>query len=235
MAIQSKLKKNYGPKSVATVKLMNNVARISFENGSGDVYEVDKESWPKERPAGKYVVSLNKEANKVVGLSPLPNATYIVHFHQFANRVAEIPQPKIQPGGMRTRRDGQQYMVDDKLVFNALLSVEQPGGIYDGLNILLILPYCFEQYPGTSNVYLSTNSRKDLEKIENFLRFSGLDFAETTIPFQPNVLPWLEEKLKENQKSFMVTLNADGWVDSMAEIPAHLAQAPAKAKKAKKK
>jgi hypothetical protein len=225
MALNTQLKKVTGPRGVAVVKILNSKIRITYRE-SGDVYELDKNTggWPKGKPEGEYTVNLTKEGDKILGLAPTPSATYVVTFNRFTNRTEEIPAPRIQRGGQRTRKsDGQAYFQPDKLVFGALVTVQQDGHRFDGLDILLNLPYCFEQYPGTNEVLLSTTSKRDLEQIESFLRSAGLDFANVSIPFSSNVLPWLESYLQTNGRMFMVTLNGDGWVDSMAELPAHLA------------
>lgn len=232
MPLQTQLRKDPTPRGIASVKILNSKVRVTFRN-SGDVYELDKETWPKGKPEGEYNVSLSKEGDKVLGLSPTPSATYVVSFNKFTNRTEDMPSPKIQRGGERTRKsDGQKYFQPDKLVFGALLTVQQDGHRFDGLDIFVTMPYCFEQYPGTNDVILSTSSKRDLENIEAFLRCAGLDFANVSIPYSSNVLPWLELYLKEHERAFMVTLNGDGWVDSMAELPAHLA--PKKTAKKKK-
>jgi len=217
MALQMKQRKSFGPQGLANVKLLNKVVRITFKDG--DVYEIPSDNWDKNRPAGEYNVTLNKAGDKIVGLKPIAG-TYIVRFHKFANRVDEIPQTRIQRGRHVDTADGKHFDIPDKLVFDALLEVVQQDR-FEGLDILCILPYGFEPLSGTPFSTISVAGKKDLERIEQFLRFSGYNF-DKDIPYAPNVLPWLEEELKRAAKMFMVTIGEKGFIDTMAEVPAAL-------------
>lgn len=227
MALQLSQKKQYGPSGIADVKVLAKNVRIAYKDG--DVYEIPLEAWDKKRVSGEYRVSLNKTGDKVVGINPLPG-TYLVRFKEFSNRTDGIPESKIQRGGPRKGKNGQQYMAPDRLVFHAQLEVQSEDR-FDGLTILCILPYGFEPLSGTPFATINVTGRRDLERIEQFLRYAGYDFNKD-IPYAPNVLPWLEEDLKRAAKIFMVTTNADGFIDTMAEVPAALL--PSAKKKGKK-
>lgn len=229
MGLRIQQKKQLGPQGVANVRVLGKTVNINFE--TGDVYEVTKEAWG-DHPAGEYIVTLSKDGNKVVGVKPTAG-TYIVHLKEFSNRVNGVPEPKIQRGGERTNQKGGKYFVPDKQVFHALLEVEDEGHRFDGLNILAILPYGFEQLPGTNVAMINVEGSRDMERIELFLRYTGLDF-NTEIPFSINVLPWLEQQLLNANTSFMVTTNKDGFIDSYAPLPTALANIKKKPAKKKK-
>lgn len=227
MALQVNLKKSIGPQGLADVKVLSKNVRVMFKD-TGDVYEIALDNWDKKRASGEYLVTLNKTTDKVIGIRP-PAGTYIVRFHQFGNRVDTIPQPKIQRGGVRQSKSGGTYMAPDKMVFNALLEVISEDR-FNGLEILSILPYGFEPQSGTPFSTINVSGKTDLERIETFLRLAGFDFNKD-IPFAPNVLPWLEEELKRAATVWMVTTNEDGFIASMAALPAHLAPKVKKSKK----
>jgi len=231
MALNFQQKKQYGPSGVADVKVNTKSVRIVFEGG--DVYELELSAWNMDYASGKYRVTLSKAADKVIGISPI-TGTYIVRFKEFGNRTDGIPMPKIQHGGVRQGKKGK-WMAPDKMVFHALLEVIGDD-LYGGLEIRQILSYGFESMSGTPFATVSVEGQRDLERIESFLRLSGYDM-NVDIPYAPNVLPWLEESLKRAAKPFMVTTNAEGFIDSMAEVPASLLSSiskPTTKKKTKK-
>jgi hypothetical protein len=227
MALGFSQKKQFGPSGLADVKINTKSVRIVYKE-SGDVYELESDKWPiKERPSGEYRVTLSKPGDKVIGISPIPG-TYLVTFKDFGNRLDGIAQPKIQRGGVRQGKNGK-YIAPDKMVFHANLLVES-NDRFNGLTILSILAYGFEPLSGTPFATVNVESKRDLERIETFMRLTGYDFNKD-IPYAPNVLPWLEEELKRAKKTFMVTTNADGFIDSMAEVPAALLKPAKKSKK----
>ncbi len=227
MAMNFSQKKQLGPTGLAEVKVLSKTIRIAFKE-SGDIFELPMDAWEGKRPSGTYIVTLNKSADKIIGLKPI-KGSYLVKFNKFANRVGEVPQTRIQKGGPRTNQKGQKYILPDKLVFDALLSVVDHD-LYENLNILLILPYGFEPEPGTPNTTISVSGKRDLENIETFMRLAGYDFNKD-MPYSPNVLPFLEEDLRRQGKVFMVTIGDNGFIDTMAEVPASLLPKPKKGKK----
>lgn len=227
MALQINQKKSIGPQGNADVKVLAKNVRIMFKD-TGDAYEIVTENWDKKRTSGEYLITLNKTTDKVIGVRPVAG-TYIVRFKQFGNRVDTIPQPKIQRGGVRQKKTGGTYMVPDRMVFHAVLDVISEDRFH-GLEILSILPYGFEPLSGTPFSIINVGGKADLERIETFMRLAGFDFNKD-IPFAPNVLPWLEEELKRAATMWMVTTNEDGFIASMAALPAHLAPKLKKPKK----
>jgi len=221
-------KKQFGPQGMADVKVNAKTVRVMFKD-TGDVYEIELDKWPKGRPSGEYRLTMSKPGDKVIGLNPVPG-TYLVTFKEFGNRTDGIPQPKIQRGGVRQGKNGK-YIAPDKMVFHANLEVQSEDR-FDGLTILSIQAYGFEPLGGTPFATVNIEGKRDLERIELFMRLAGYDFNKD-IPYAPNVLPWLEEELKRARKTFMVTTNEDGFIDSMSEVPAALL--PKKAAPKKKK
>lgn len=221
-------KKTFGPQGNAKVTLGNKIVRIQLD---GEVYELEKDAWPVMYPAGEYEVLLSKNFDKIVSVRPPSPGTHIVKFFNFGNRVNEVPQPKIQRGGVRQNRNGGTYVKDDQLVFTPRLEVVE-GGQYDGLLLAGNLVYGFEPEPGTPNAMITMTGTKDLERFESFFRAQGIKIADVVIPYVPNILPWLETYLQQNGKAFMVTTNDKGFIESYAPVPAGLLKPTAKPKKA---
>lgn len=239
MPVQFTQKKSFGQSGNADVTVRTKIVTIAFEDG--EVYEIARDVWDglsedRPRPSGEYNVLMSKDGNKVISLKPTAG-TYVVRFSKFAGGgQTGIPVPRIQRGGARQSSAGGTYMAPDKMVFDALLEVDSPGHRFDGLNILCILTYGFEQIPGTTFAGITMSGKRDLERIESFFRAAGFDL-DLDIPFSNNVLPWLEGKLKEADRAFMVTTNEKGFIDTIAELPLSMQKAhpPRKAAKPKAK
>ena len=256
MAIPTKNKASNGMKGLAEVRVLNDYLRVIFK-ADGDTYQVNKNGWT--RPSGVYNVTLNKAQDEIKFLSPPGrNEPYLVKFLEFSNRVGAsddnpgVPEPKIEPGGMRQGRNGPYYAADRLVARAKLVVVEgQNEGIYKGLNIVLTIPYIFAQYNGTMITMLE-GTAGERKQVEAFLTTAGLDMLNDEIPWAGNVLPFLEAKLQAADKVFGVRLNEKGYVDKEGlvhipeylitpemlgevEKPAKKAKAPAKSKAGAKK
>lgn len=224
-------KKSFGPQGNAKVTIGNRVVRIAL---NGEVYELPLDAWDKNLPAGEYSLTLSKGLDKVMGVRPPYPGTHIVKFAEFANRLNEIPEPKIQRGGPRHTKNGGSYIAPDKLVFTSLLEVCD-GSQYDGLKLTDTHTYGFEPVPGSPDAMVTMEGQKDLERFETFMRVQGLPLADLIIPYSSNVLPWLEDQLQTRGKMFMVTTDDKGFVDTRSPAPAHLLPKKATPKKKAKK
>lgn len=228
MAIPTKNRNNNGMKGIAEVRVLNDYLRVIFK-ADGDTYQVKKNGWA--RPSGIYNVTLSKTNDEIKFISPPGRSEpYLVRFAGFANRVGVsdtnpgVPEPKIEPGGIRQGKNGP-YPEADKLVARARLEVVegQNEGIYKGLNIILTIPYIFTQYPG-SMITMLEGTAGQRKQVENFLTTAGMDMVNDEIPWAGNVLPFLEARLQAAEKVFGVRLNEKGYVekDGLVAIPGYL-------------
>lgn len=228
MAIPTKNKSSNGMKGLAEVRVLNDYLRVIFKT-DGDTYQVTKNGWT--RPSGIFNVTLSKANDEIKFMSPPGRSEpYLVKFLEFSNRIGVsddnpgVPEPKIDPGGMRQGHNGPYYQ-PDKLVARAkLVVVEGQGeGIYKGLNIILTLPFIFEQYPGTMITQL-VGTAGERKQVESFLTTVGMDMVNDEIPWAGNVLPFLEARLQAADKVFGVRLNDKGYVekDGLVSIPEYL-------------
>ena len=228
MAIPTKNKSSNGMKGVAEVRVLNDYLRVIFK-ADGDTYQVTKNGWT--RPSGVFNVTLSKAQDEIKFVSPPGRSEpYMVKFLEFANRVGAsdsnpgVPEPKIEPGGMRQGRNGPYYEADKLVARAKLVVVEgQNEGIYKGLNIVLTIPYIFAQYPGSMITMLEGTSGQR-RQVETFLTTAGMDMVNDEIPWAGNVLPFLEAKLQAADKIFGVRLNERGYVekDGLVSIPSYL-------------
>lgn len=210
-------KSSFGPNGLAEVRLLKDKVKVIFEDG--DIYELPKDGFPEDRKAGNYILGLDKDRTKVMFLKPVGGATYYAKFQEFKRDGTDIPNPYIQRGGPRKSKDGGTWIADDEMRFKAILTVLDPGGQYDGLNLTATVPYVFEQKPGTTLVE-AVGKKGQLERVEKFLRVTGFDFVNDTLQYSPNILPALERLLQEKGAIFSVTLNDKGFISEMAQVPA---------------
>lgn len=230
--VQRAVKSNIGDSGVADVRVGKNTVKVQFEE-SGIVYDLTKEGWKEERGSGKYIATLTKDNKKILSLKPV-QGTYIFEFDSFGNRINEIPEPAVQPGGPRQSKDGsKRWFAPDSLVWRVNLKVVSEG-LYEGLTVMYQLPYIFAAVPGTPNTQLLGNSRKQLEQVEEFFRAVGFDLVNREIPFSINVLPWLEKTLQQVNTPFLAKINEKGFMSDLSVLPPELNPMNKPAKKGKK-
>ena len=211
--MQVKEKKNIGEQGYANVKILKSFIKVTFDE-SGNVYEIDKEEWT-HPSGGKFNVTLNQQGNKFVSVRPVAG-TYIAQFSGFGNRVDDIPEPKVWKGGPRQGKDGKRWWQDDRLMFYVEYTVIK--GNYKGLTLLDFQPYLFERFQNTEYTVL-TGSRSNINKVEAALSVNGFDFQTTEIPYEGNILPWLEEHLLGTCKEVLVNLKDNGFIESVTPLP----------------
>lgn len=210
-----KERKSFGPSGLADLRVSAKGVRVVFNDGN--LYDLP--AGATDRPSGKYVIGLSQDLTKILRVSPVAG-TYIVHFKQFGNRINGIPDKKIQRGGPRQSKDGKKkWVAPDQLVFVAEMEIESEGN-YKGLIIRTNLPYSFVASPtgGNCDVY---DDARNLKRLEEFMRIAGFD-PMRDIPFSQNVLPWWEGELQAIGRPFMAVTTAEGFIDSISEIPADL-------------
>lgn len=227
MAIRTKNKSSNGMKGLAEVRVLNDYLRVIFK-ADGDTYQVKKDGW--ERESGIYNVTLNKANDQIAFASPPGrNDPYLVKFLEFSNRVGAsesspgVPEPKIDPGGPRTGKNGQTYYAEDRLVFRAKLVVVEKGQ-YKGLNIVYTLPYIFTQDDVIPTLTMFEGTAGQRKVLEDFLRLTGLDMVNDEIPWSGNVLPWLEARLQASDVIFQARLNEKGFIakEGLSHLPSYL-------------
>ena len=218
MPTPTRVKKSIGEQGLAEIRVLKSSVRIAFENG--EQYDVDKESINEGITAGKYNVTMNKQNTKVIAVRP-PAGSYTMRFKQFGNRNHDVPEPKLQPGGMRPSKDGGHWYAPDRLIVIATLEVASEKSKYFGLTATKILPYTMEQYKGTDIVEIA-GSRGDVSQQEAFYSVLGFNFMADEIPFSGNTLPWLERYLQAKNELVLVSIDDSGFAASISQLPEEL-------------
>jgi len=229
--VQRSVKSSIGDSGVAEVRIGKTSVRVQFAD-SGITYDLNGETWKDNRPSGQYIVTLTKDNTKILSVKPV-QGTYIFQFDSFGNRINEVPEPAVQPGGPRQTKDGsKRWFAPDSLVWRVNLKVLSEGR-FEGLTVMYQLPYIFAAVPGTPNTQLLGNSRKQLEQVEEFFRAVGFDLVNREIPYSVNVLPWLEKTLQSVNTPFLAKINEKGFMSDLSVLPPELSPLSGK-KKVKK-
>lgn len=223
MALQTRQKSNLGPNGLAEIRLLKEKVKVIFAE-DGDIYELPLESWTDnefygDKPAGNYIVGLNKERTDFYFVKPPGDSTWYVRFKEFVRKGSDTPTPYIQKGGKTiTTKDGGSFVTQDEMRAAYYLEILDPDGKYDGMSLWGNIPYIFEQATGTTHCEL-VGKKRQLELTERFLRVTGFDFVNDSIQYSPNVLPQLERMLQEKGAIFSVKTNEKGFVQEMSEVP----------------
>lgn len=224
--------KNFGPSGLAEVRVLANKVKIIFQE-DGDLYELPLEGWPEGLDGGNYFVLLNKDRTEAVSVKP-PKGQYIAKFTKFKRpQGSEIPEPFIQRGGPRRRKDGGSWWADDEMRYAAYFVIVD--GPYAGLQVSFQVPYIFSQKPGTTEAFM-VGKQRQFTINEKFLRALGVDMLAFKLNYSPNVLPQLESMLLEKEAFVLLEVSDKGFVDNYSGLPAGFvpsAKTTARTRKAK--
>lgn len=231
MAIRER--KNIGPQGLADVKVLTKSVRVAFQGG--ETFDLPLDSIEKGRKSGIYNVSMTATKDKIY-LKPV-NGQYMLKFKQMGYRVNELPTNKVVPARVGYKKDGGTFPIPSEIVFS--ITVEVVGdGPYAGLTSTTRLPYSFA--PSATGVgcdfYDSGRNIKILEQA--FRVIAGIDIANDNVDYFDNpstMLLSIERRWLEADKTFMGSINDNGFLDgkSLSNLPADFA--PPKKKKATKK
>ncbi len=232
-------RKFFGPSGLADVRVRKNGVQINFADGN--VYDLPADEWDEERPQGKYRVSLSRDTDRILGVSPVAGQ-YIMEFSELGNKKDGLPNNKLQRGGPRQSRDGKKHWNQpDELVFTVRFKILEgisTNGIYGGLVIGQNFPYIFAR-PSSGNSLAFEGTKNGNLRIEKLILVStGKTLSDVEIPYSDDpvdVLVRFEKFLTDSSRPFVASVSESGFVDvdSMVAVPSDLI--PKKAKKATKK
>ena len=191
----------YGPMGSAAIRVGRGALQIVFDEGKGH-FEIPLKQAPKLPKAfrpGKYFVMVNREGDKVSGISPL-SGSLEVNFKEFTHKEGQPPVAQ-----QKTESDFNTGAPVSRLKFNALLSIVNPPH-YAGLTLLAPLYYAF----GDAGDGIAGIGGTGVQKLDAFLRAAGFDLDKETIPYSDNILPWLQTYLQKQRQVFSVVVK-DGW------------------------
>ena len=204
--------REYGPSGFASVKVERDKVLVEFAE-THQTYSIFKEDAPENIITEKYFVTLNQDGTKITGMRP-PKGTYFAHFANFTHKKDEPPTFKDVPADIKRKKDNTTYAVPAHLEFTAIFDIDK--GKFGGFQVPYSMWYCFKPYGTTGESAISGRGRG---KVEEFLLAVGFDFMADSIPYSENVLPELEQAIRERKGQVVLVLNEYGYVDSIAEAP----------------
>lgn len=200
-----------GSTGAAEVTVTSTKIRVVFQ-GTGQTIDVLREDAPDYMISGKQIVSLSGDNNRIFSAKP-SGGSYVCKFIGLWSREGEPPTPKKVPAKSGVSK-GKPYQIPEHLEFTALFEIQSPKK-WKRYQLSQNLFYAFSEYEGGITQIKGNGSKK----LEEFLQVCGMDFVSDDIPFSENVLPYVEKLLLERNHKVIISLNPDGWVDSIVPAP----------------
>ncbi len=182
----------------ATVKESKDGGKFQIVFEDGEKIVVNKIDCPDAMQAGNWVVTMDGDGG-VMGLRPY-GAICKAKFSHFVTDENDIPTPKQYDG-----KFGPYH------AFTALLAL---GGDYKGMAQPTFLVYKFAEYEGNTVIQ---GGGAWVDRLQAFLEACGV--MDQDIPFEDNLLPTLQKMFLVEDRVFSLTINKDGFVDSVMELP----------------
>jgi len=218
-----KVGSSQGKRGIAEVSFNKQKKQLSVQMDD-ERYNILMEDAPKYlinilmvNPSMPFRINMNSDGTQIFSAGPKGRSSYFAVLDHFAAKEGEQPSPKMVPGGPRQKKDGKSWVAPDQLQFTAVFRVvvgPYAASATSGCEIAYNVPYAFKPTPEGMQI-AGTGSKKCSE----FLMAAGMDFVNDTIPVQENILPWLEKTLKEREFVVVLSLNEDGYVDTIAPAP----------------
>ena len=202
-----------GRSGLANVVLSASKAQIEFEDNH-QIVTVLLEDCPPYLRDGRQFVQLNSNNTEVFGARPL-GGTHRAVFVGFASREGEPPIIREVEARSGVSKNGKKYFIKEHLEFTALFDIT--AGKWKGYRIVYNLPYAFEPYKESVDSEPITLIYGG--KVSDFLAICGMDFDKDTLPWSENVLVAIDKLLKARAKPIAISLNEQGWVKDIGEIP----------------
>lgn len=205
--------REFGPMGPAKVAVVGKVVQVVFKE-SGEIANMNTDALPEgvtKVPSGEYLISLNKDRNKVYILHPL-TATVEAEFIGFKKAPGQppFPRPPTKQEGVN-RKTGMTYP-KKWLEFVAFFKVV--GDQYKGLTIQLKLRYYFGV--GNDGTHAAVKGEGNhSQKLARFLDCTSGDIGSIKIPFSDNILPALEAYLLRQGRNVQLIMQ-NGWVETIA-------------------
>lgn len=200
-----------GSSGLAEVTVTSNKIRVVFVDG-GQVIDVLKEDAPDYIVSGRQQVTLSPDNNKIYNARPC-GGSHMAEFIGFASSDANPPTPRRVDARSGISKAGKKYNIDAHLEFTVLFRITR--GTWKGYQIANNLFYCFLPYDGDITQISGAGSKK----VEEVLEALGIDYTTDSIPFSENILPYLEKLLLSKKQPLIISLTADGWIDTVVEAP----------------
>lgn len=215
MATPWKVKQNEyerGPRGEAVVRVGESKVKVVFtdENGQEDSYILKKENCPDNVRAGKWMVTLSGNKDKMFSIWPIKGA-FTVRFVGMAHAEGSLPAPKLIRRPFVDKKTGQSG-VSEYLAFTMLFEITE--GPNKGMQISKFLRYYFGESEGKV-IFIKPKSDYCTE-LMNYLEALGV-FKYGEMEYSENILPALEKRIKKANHKLLAVMNK-GYMDSISEI-----------------
>ena len=210
MAIATVRKKSYGRSGLAKVKKTGSQYEIRFDDDGWKI-NIEQEDVPECMREGEMYVTLDEYNTKVVSIRPQGKA-YYARFSGFWAEEGKLPSfrdVKFQPA-TRTRN----WDIPSHLEMTAQFKIEGDKQ-WEGFLVSKPLSYCFMNYEDSGEVALTGWGSK---KTEQFLTELGIDMRKDSIPYSENVLPVLQDMLRDRNVKLILNMK-NGWINDISAAP----------------
>jgi hypothetical protein len=156
---------------------------------------------PKLLPGNEWNIKLNNDEKSIYSISP-QNGQFLVKVKKFVSKEGVPPTPKFM----------RDWKYPDHVFFVLL---EIVGGLESciGMEILLMVPYRFDEDEDGNTKYTKWNDRSNTVKTDQFLTYSG-GWDVGALKFDDNLLPAFQKRILKADKTFGVIVK-NGFVDYM--------------------
>ena len=202
---------SYGKTGLAACKKTKDGWDVAFKDDN-TLHKIMDEDAPENMQALECFISLDEHNIKIMSVRP-PSKAYYGYFSGFYAKDGELPvyrNIKYQP-----RTPKRDWDIPEHLETTAQFKIVEDKN-WDGWIIGKPLVYCFVDYMNSGVAALNGYGSK---KMEGFLEQLGFDFMKDTIPHSENVLPILQDILREKNKKLILTVGKGGWLNDIVEAP----------------
>jgi len=208
-----------GRSGVATVSIVGEKVNVIFEDNNQAITVLLADA-PDYIKNGRQAITLNTSNTEIYGARPV-NGTHRCVFAGFAAKENEPPTIREVAARSGISSANKKYSIKAHLEFTALFDIT--AGKWKNYRLVYNLTYGFEKYsPPTidgSNDEAWAITLVYGEKLAEFLSLGGMDFEIDSIPWSDNVLVFIEKLLLSRKRPLAISLNENGWVKSIGEIP----------------
>jgi len=202
-----------GKTGIAMISTRDDKLDVTFEDNKQTVTVLLRDA-PDYIRDGRQAVTLNSSNTEIFGARPILG-TYKVKFLGFAGKESEPPTIRTVAAKSGVTKEGKKYNIKQHLEFTAIFVIT--AGKWKNYQIVYNLPYSFEKFEDEERG--KTITLVYGEKVTKFLQLCGLDFSTDSIPWSENVLVYLNKLLGSRDKVFAISLNDQGWVKDLSELP----------------
>jgi hypothetical protein len=187
----------------------NTKVKVIFKDEPSLPIILDRSDCPENVQNGKWFVTLSSAEDIMFNLYP-DKGTFEVRVKEFISGEDGIPEPRLKH--VSFMKDGKENSYDYEYFMVIGEIVNSPSA--NGMEIPLMFRYHFDSIKEDGvdvTCYSKPRSKYTNDLIDFFVATGVLDFG--AIKYSDNILPEVEKRVLQNNRTFAVTLR-DGWMVS---------------------